>query len=312
MCAVFQRAGFRAGAARKRPAMILAAAASTALGQLLAGPPRPARCLGASRAGLYLQVAAPPGVMAILAHDAVRLPCALVLASTAAELPLTSLQPPGPDSAHGLAGGGAVTWTGPDGPVTIRAVRSWPPPRGWPGLAETESVRAVRAALPSPATAGLGRWRPGRLSPAAVPGLLGRGPGLTPSGDDLLSGYLIGAAAFGLDAEDVRRAVARYAGERTTALSAALLGHAARGECIPEAAALTAAMTGRGQPGPAVRALVRVGHTSGAALGWGVLTAAEQSLRAWSAPSGRQLARPAPAEPVRCVPAELAVGVSAR
>ena len=31
---------------------------------------------------------------------------------------------------------------------------------------------------------------------AAATGLLGRGPGLTPSGDDVLTGFLVGAAAF--------------------------------------------------------------------------------------------------------------------
>jgi hypothetical protein len=37
-------------------------------------------------------------------------------------------------------------------------------------------------------------------SVAAAARLLGRAPGLTPSGDDVLAGFLIGAAAFGLEA----------------------------------------------------------------------------------------------------------------
>ena len=64
---------------------------------------------------------------------------------------------------------------------------------------------------------------------------------------------------------------------RRRALSAALLWHAARGECIDEVAALAAALNGRGDPDAAVERLLAVGHTSGAALAHGVLVAAESS-----------------------------------
>jgi hypothetical protein len=56
---------------------------------------------------------------------------------------------------------------------------------------------------------------------------------------------------------------------RTTALSTALLWHAARGECIAEVTAVLADPRGL-----AVAALLRVGHTSGAALVTGLLAAA--------------------------------------
>jgi hypothetical protein len=109
---------------------------------------------------------------------------------------------------------------------------------------------------------------------AAVAGLLGRGPGLTPAGDDVLAGFLLGSMAFGLDAGRVRAAVAAMAPARTTALSAALLWHADRGECVDEVAVVVASPSG-----PAVDRLLRIGHTSGAALATGLATAASAGLR---------------------------------
>src|SRR5258708_38899751 len=119
---------------------MLLAAASSAVRPVLAGPARPAECLGVSRGALYLKIAGPPGALAVLAHDAVRLPCGLVLPTTSAELPLTSLAPPSqaapwvvsrsPDAAAGfVVGDGAVSWTGPAGPAGVRPVREWAPVR---------------------------------------------------------------------------------------------------------------------------------------------------------------------------------------
>jgi hypothetical protein len=101
--------------------------------------------------------------------------------------------------------------------------------------------------------------------------LLGRGPGLTPLGDDMLAGVLVtlgalGAPAFGR----LGAAVRALAPGRTTLVSAALLRHAVRGECVPELAALLT-----GDPGGAAgTALLRVGATSGTGLAAGVLAAA--------------------------------------
>jgi hypothetical protein len=66
-------------------------------------------------------------------------------------------------------------------------------------------------------------------SPRRLERLAGRGPGLTPLGDDILIGY-IGAAA--LAGEDVSALAERLA-KKTTALSGTLLRCAARGE-LPE------------------------------------------------------------------------------
>jgi hypothetical protein len=263
-------------------------------------------------------------VLAVLCHDAVRLPCGLLLPATSAELPLTSLAraSPGP-SGDFMIGDHTVSWTGAAGPVVVRAVREWAPARPPRGQVAASALAAVRAALgpgePHPgdrqqrvdecpvavaravvsghpwaevdADSGVGARLLADLAGAAgdpdassavAARLLGHGPGLTPSGDDLLAGFLIGAAAFGVDASALRHAIGVLAPARTTALSAALLRHAARGECIDELAAVAAVLTG--QPSAlAVRQqagrLLSVGHSSGAALALGLVIAAERALQ---------------------------------
>ena len=272
------------------------AAASGALRPVLTGPARPAECLGVTSGALYLEIAGPPGALAVLAHDAVRLPCGLLLPTTSAELPLSSLAPPGDASAGFMVGDGAVSWTGPAGLVVVRAVREWAPARPTRGNVAGSALAAVRTVLSGATLAGADPGVDGRLladlaaaasdhdaSVAAATLLLGSGPGLTPSGDDVLTGFLAGAAAFGLDAAALREAIAVLAPARTTALSAALLWHAARAECIDEVAAAAAVLTSRRrsateQAGPAVSRLLSVGHTSGGALALGLLTAAESAL----------------------------------
>ena len=84
--------------------------------------------------------------------------------------------------------------------------------------------------------------RPGRVGVAVEPpaptpdvaGLAGRGPGLTPEGDDLLAGFAAGLALLHGRTRDAVE-LAEAAAARTNSLSATLLRHAARGE-LPEAA----------------------------------------------------------------------------
>ncbi len=285
------------------------AAACSALRPVLAGPARPAVCLGVTRRALYLETAGQPGALVVLTHDALRLPCGVLLPTTSAELPITSLMPSTlVPSAAFFVGDGAVSWTGPVGPVVVRPVREWAPARPARGEVAASALEAVRAGLSGadPAVDGrlladLASAASGRDAYAAASLLVGNGPGLTPSGDDVLAGFLVGAAAFGLDVAALREAVADLAPGRTTALSAALLWHAVRGECIDEVAAVTAVLTRQGRPGPeqvgmfasspevppmttlasrAVSRLLSVGHTSGAALASGLLIAAESALRA--------------------------------
>jgi Protein of unknown function (DUF2877) len=263
----------------------LSAAASRSLRPVLAGSARPATWLGATPAALYLRLEDDPGVLALLAHDAVRLPCALLLPTTRAELPLTSL---GPAVGTPVVGDGVVAWTGPDGPVVVRSVREWAPTRARGGTVVANALTVVRAGLPGPEALGIEAELVARLTsdPArAVARLLGRGPGLTPAGDDVLAGFLVAARALGLDARRMRAVTAALAPRCTTALSAALLWYAARGECIDEVAAVVAALTGHGHPEPALERLLTVGHTSGGALAVGLAAAATANLMAVAAPT---------------------------
>lgn len=92
----------------------------------------------------------------------------------------------------------------------------------------------------------------------------GRGPGLTPEGDDVLAGLLLATrAARGAAGEPELRAVAASVG--TTEVAAAFLAWAARGQCIEPAHDWLTAGDGAARRG-AERRLRAVGASSGAAL----------------------------------------------
>ena len=107
----------------------------------------------------------------------------------------------------------------------------------------------------------------------AVRGLIGLGPGLTPSGDD----FLVGALAL-LDAigerhahTAVARAISDLLAERTTPLSACFLRAAAGGH-VGEALhrAVSSAITGDADA--AVAAIEKIGHSSGWDMMAGIMT----------------------------------------
>jgi hypothetical protein len=60
---------------------------------------------------------------------------------------------------------------------------------------------------------------------------------------------------------------------RTSTLSAALLGHAARGEAAGEVTAVLNSLCGRRPLSPALMRLLAVGHTSGYDMACGILAA---------------------------------------
>lgn len=105
---------------------------------------------------------------------------------------------------------------------------------------------------------------------AAAEPLMGLGPGLTPSGDDFLAGFLgtalLAAPAAGPLLRTVGPQLLRLAETRTTLLSRAFLAHALEGVLAPPLDALAAAMLD-GADRPAVahaaRAACTLGHTSG-------------------------------------------------
>lgn len=247
--------------------------------QQLAGNAGRPDVLGAFRTALYLQLAN-RAVLAVLTADAVRLPIGLVLPLSSAELPLDRVRP----GEVWLAGGtlrldgrlaGLAMAAGPARSAALRPVGR--PAIGLPALGHWQRRARAAARLPDIALDGV------LDAPAAVVGtLLGRGPGLTPAGDDLLCGLLAGTVLFELAGQPLRQAVLdRLASGpwATTSLSRQLLLRAAAGEGIEQLTALAAALC---QPDgaaiePAWAALSAIGHSSGAALGLGLLVAAEHA-----------------------------------
>jgi hypothetical protein len=157
---------------------------------------------------------------------------------------------------------------------------------GWPEPTDpaADRLRAGRAALAS-VLAGAGDLA------GAVQGLVGLGAGLTPAGDDLLSGAMAGLVVFGTAlkqqdalalAASMRQAVAEHAGG-TTPLAADLADHAARGALVQPAANLCRAI-GSKRPDadrlwkPALERLLRLGHTSGHDLAEGLLLSASNVI----------------------------------
>ena len=142
-------------------------------------------------------------------------------------------------------------------------------------------------------TATLADWLAGRLAEpeasdadlqaaarVATHGLMGLGPGLTPSGDDAIAGLLIALHAAGeaTAAADLAGFVREAPADATSALSRAFLAAAIEG--LPSGtlhAAITALLTGDQATLPAVvDRLDGVGHTSG----WDMLAGAVLGLRA--------------------------------
>jgi hypothetical protein len=139
--------------------------------------------------------------------------------------------------------------------------------------------------------------------------LVGLGPGLTPSGDSMISGLLLalrllgGATAGGTKAvwlaDWLGAAVTCYAAQRTTALAATLLHCAARGQAAEEVSAVLRAFAGQKPVEPAARRLLTAGRAAGAELAWGLIAGCGAAL-ALSSPDGLVLcpdahrARPLP------------------
>lgn len=217
------------------------AAASTLCAHLVRGEPRTGTVLASTRHGCYVLVPGAPGagladggeVLPVLTSDALALPTAVRLAVPSSATPVR------------LERGQCVV-------VGQGRIIS-------PGL-EVHVVRTVRPARVR-RVLGCGTHTP--ISTAMVRALVGRGPGLTPEGDDELAGHLLVRAATGGHAPDLEAELVR-----TTALSASLLRAAAQGYAVPEVVAyVDAAVAGDHAAARRLRpAVAAIGHTSGEAL----------------------------------------------
>jgi Protein of unknown function (DUF2877) len=152
------------------------------------------------------------------------------------------------------------------------------PPRGLAAAGSTDAV-AVRA---RDGLAALEAWiaaRDEQPIPAAVPGLLGLGPGLTPAGDDAVGGAMIALRCFGAADEAERLAAQTVPAARlaTSVISFAHLDAAASGEGAAALHDALAAIAVADIPDIAasLERLDRIGHSSG----WDALAGAIAALR---------------------------------
>jgi hypothetical protein len=206
------------------------------------------------------------------------------------------------------------------GPIVIgtAAARSWRPPP-WPSIASCDGLVAaveglerltrdrapadglarivlgsggepasVLAGIARPRVARLRHWLSARLARplrrSAPVDLVGLGPGLTPSGDDLLCGAMVALRAVGQPgaARDLHAAIDRSAPAATTALCRAFLRAAAEGHGSEALHAALAALIENRISARHLEALARIGHTSG----WDTLAGALLVLQALSSIAG--------------------------
>ena len=238
----------------------LPAAAPLPARALLPCPSREGWVAGVHHSCMY--VLSGPDLVVVETADGVGLPCALRLGVDAVAAPFGAVRP---GSSASVGAGRLIA-----GPVTVEVVRWWAPP----------GVRRPGRDRPPAAATGLGELLgdvPPPVDPSLDPhDLLGRGPGLTPAGDDVLVGWLLAVHHDAVLRSALAAAVAD-AGDRTTALSAALVREAVAGRGVPAALAVADALAGHGELEPALDRLLRVGHSSGAALAFGLLRGAVES-----------------------------------
>jgi len=265
---------------RPSPAPVrVPAVASTAIREILEGPPQAATVFGTATHAIWFRVG--ERVIVVTTNDATRLPNGVEIGRNAAEGTFLGVR-------HGVPATIGLRCIALDG-LTVDAVRWWNPRPALPVVDPTDLASRIAmlpgtpaAAEPAGLTAALSERSVDGLMTAATR-LLGGGPGLTPEGDDTLAGALsatrILAEATGdrssIDMLDsAAPSLSSLAAERTTMFSAALIDHAIRGEVARPAASLLRALAGRGDVRSAHTALTHVGHSSGPALAAGITLAA--------------------------------------
>ncbi|MEU6660239.1 DUF2877 domain-containing protein [Streptomyces sp. NPDC046821] len=256
---------------------------SAVVAPLVRGPFRRARVVAVTRYAVHLATGdAELPALAVVTRDAIRLPNACVVPFSSVEQPLDVLTSAGGSAGARRAGFGVGRIV--VGSLGVEPGASWTPPRvqGASSPPDPELVERAGALLdswaqpvPPALVTGLADLRAAlaegreRVGPAAH-ALVGLGPGLTPSGDDVLCGALLASRVWGGPLGALSDAVADAA-RRTPLLSAALLRHAVRGECVAQAREFLRALCGEGSLDDAARGLLAVGHHSGGDLARGVL-----------------------------------------
>lgn len=231
------------------------AAVSPLVVEAVTGPVREARVLGAFPTCVYLALGKHDAVLALLARDALQQPIGLRLAVSSGEIRW------GVEPGDTVAvGDGRVQLPGAD--VVAARVR---PPARVTSAPNPDRVNSMFAhTLPNRVNSFCAPWLDlgdGALADLArdlaaaalaggpvaalLRGLVGAGQGLTPSGDDAVSGVLLVLRSAGqLDAVGRIASDLRPLLTRTTSISAALLRAAAEGYAVPEVVTLVEAVHG--------------------------------------------------------------------
>lgn len=271
-------------------------AASGLLRPLLVGPVRPLAFAVAGAHAVHLSTGdANVPLLSLVPADGVRLPGAVLVADG----------PPARDAVRQAGGQDAAIGAGVIRVGQIELV----PRRWWDGTrvrrcleddlgaglaalaAAAVGVRpadaATRAATERLTSAVTSRSIAPRTVNTAVEAMIGLGPGLTPAGDDVLVGALLTWYALEPgrpEVVDVRALVAAVVSRsttQTTAVSAALLTHAIRGEGIPDVVALVHALADPVRIRAAAHEVVGIGHDSGSSMLRGVLLATRFACRSF-------------------------------
>ncbi|MGA2830201.1 MAG: DUF2877 domain-containing protein [Streptosporangiaceae bacterium] len=289
--------------------------ASLALHRLLREPFQPGRVIAALAGGIYLdfgEYAGEPQVIALTTPGAICLPNAIALKFSSKDAPTVATVNGAPardtTTTEGIPGHGDEAWAG-NGRVLacgmdVQVRRWWDPcPVFGPlsrGRLEHGLAALARVYSAADCQTGLeGHEGPAALAACCAAGdlagavelaesLVGLGSGLAPSGDSMISGLLLalrllgGATAGGTRAvwlaDWLGAAVTCYAEQRTTALGAALLHCAARGQAAEEVSAVLRGFAGQEPVEPAARRLLAAGGESGAALTWGLMAGCGAAL----------------------------------
>jgi len=259
---------------------MLGGAASTALYGLIKGDKTKATVVGTSDDTVWME--ADDRIVAVTTRDFTRWPIAAHLDPAAG----ADLGPGIVPSDQVQIGNGRIMFT----ELSVEIAEWWDPR---PALAATTVDELARRVLGLPGdipgissemleNALESRSAGGILHAARF--LLGKGPGLTPDGDDLLMGALAATRLLG-EAIGNDRTIAMMAGistpmaqlaeARTTTFSAALIQAALRGQVGKPAGEFLNALSGRGSLAPSHLKLIRLSHTSGPALAAGVVLGAK-------------------------------------
>lgn len=272
------------GVAEDRPAVVVPGVVSTAIREWVLGPPCEGRLMAVFPSAVYIDLGS--AVVAVVTRDGVRLPNAVVVPLRRSTRPFSGVN----DVVSVTVGGGDIVLSG----LRVHAVRDWTPRPLLPPAdpltlgGRLAKLREILAA--SPARPGLPV--PHQFADACMTAslaaatrtadeLVGLGPGLTPSGDDMLAGTLAALRLLGGDpafTTTLADHVSAVGGRRTTALSATLLRLAGQGDVAAEVGHVIKALNGQGSLDEAARLLCAVGHTSGADIAQGLLIGGTAAL----------------------------------